>query len=189
MCEPFSSLAGFCELAGHIPCADDCERKPGGCAVSCGVMAARPLPHVTDPRLLGPAVAALCDAAPSCVAFGLYSKMYELYNKSSSALAPVANSQWTLFYRNGSCTLPGAQSACAAPAPPPPRILPPDVFSASQELLQARVNASMGSHAGAECGTVTSTAVMVRPQPRVSSQLFGTCSCVLPAAAGVSGAV
>ena len=153
------ALVGFCKLAHYIPCASDCEKKPGGCAASCGVMGSWPLP-TKDPQQLVQAVAKECEAAPSCVAFGIYSKFYELYNKSSSALAPVANAQWTLFYRNASCTLPGAESACLVPSPPPPKMLPPDVFSASQELLQARVNATMGSSKGAECGTVTSAAVM-----------------------------
>ena len=39
---------------------------------------------------------------------------------------------------------------------------PPDIFSASQELLAARVNATIGSSKGAECGTVTSTAIMAQ---------------------------
>jgi hypothetical protein len=172
------ALAGFCELPHHIPCSSDCESKPGGCAASCGVMGSWPLP-TKDPHLLNQAVAKICNTRPSCVAFGLYSKFYELYNKSSSALAPVINSQWTLFYRNASCTLPGAQSACLVPPPPAPTFVPLDQFSASQELLQARVNASIGSSKGAECGTVTSSAVMAPNHNVILARITTTKDCAL----------
>jgi hypothetical protein len=174
---PPKALVGLCELAQHIPCEPTCEQKPGGCAVSCGVMGSWPLP--TGPNLVVD-VAKICDAEPSCVAFGLYSKFYELYNKSSSALNPVANKQWTLFYKNASCTLPGAKPAGSAlPPPPTPQPLPPDVFSATQELLQARVNASMGSSKGAECGTVRSTAVMAPEHNVLLARISTTKDCAV----------
>jgi hypothetical protein len=169
-----NALVGFCELAHHIPCEASCEQKPGGCAESCGVMSSAPLPH-QDPSHLALSVAKICDAKPSCVAFGLFSRFYELYNKSSSALAPVANPAWTLFYKNASCTLPGAKPA----GPPPPLPLPPDVFSATQELLQARVNASMGSSKGAECGTVRSTAVMAPEHNVLLARISTTKDCTV----------
>jgi hypothetical protein len=173
-----ATLRGFCELAHHIPCASNCENKPGGCAASCGVMGSWPLP-TNNTHLLASAVAKACGAEPSCVAFGLYSRFYELYNKSSSALAPVANTAWTLFYRNATCTSPGAHPACSIPPPPTPKFLPPDVFSASQELLQARVNASMSSSKGPECGTVTSTAIMAPHDNVLLAHITTTKDCEL----------
>jgi len=125
------------------------------------------LPKGSTGDALPGAIEAHCDAKTGCIAFGFdLADGYQLYNKSAAALAPVANAAWTLYYANTSCALPGARACgrcgegCGAPPPPPPTLTPPNVFSASQELLEARVNSSMGSSKGADCGTVTSTAIM-----------------------------
>ena len=93
-------------------------------------------------------------------------------------VGPPGKTEWYSHVAPGHVTLrfgtqmPGAGGVA-------PKTLQPDLFSASQELLEARVNTSMGSHAGADCGVVTSTAIVAPDDNVLLARVRTTKACSL----------
>ena len=96
-------------------------------------------------------------------------------------VGPPGNTEWyshvapghvTLRFGGGTPTSPGAGGVAS-------KMMEPDLFSASQELLEARVNTSMGSHAGADCGVVSSTAIIAPDDNVLLARVRTTKACSL----------